>query len=46
MNSGASKGKSQAEVTSSNEKIKPISFAIVELHWSESIRQAGRQLVN
>jgi len=41
MNSGASEGTSQTE---SSEKIKPVSFAIVELHWS-GIRQAGRQLV-
>jgi len=39
--SSASKGTSWAEVTSSSEKIKSISFAIVELHWSG--RQAGRQ---
>jgi len=41
MNSGASKGISQAEATSSSENIKPVSFAIVELRWSE-----GRQLVS
>jgi len=41
MNSGASKGISWAEVTSSSEKIKPISFAIDELCLSEGIRQAG-----
>jgi len=46
MNSGASKGTSWAEATLSSEKIKPVSFAIVELCWSEGIRQAGRQLVS
>jgi len=39
MNSNASKGTSRAEVTLNSEKIKPASFAIVELHWSEGIRQ-------
>jgi len=39
MKSSASKGTSWAEVTSICEKIKPISFAIVELRWSEGIRQ-------
>jgi len=46
MSSDTSKGTSQAEVTSSSKKIKPVSFAIVDLHWSEGIRQqAGRQAV-
>jgi len=36
-----SRASSQAEATSSSEKIKPISFAIVELYWPEGIRQAG-----
>jgi len=40
MNSNASKDTSQAEVISSSEKINPVSFAIVELRWSEGIRQA------
>jgi len=43
MNSGASKSTSWAEMTSSSEKIKPVSFAIVELHWFEGIRHVGRQ---
>jgi len=43
---GASKGTYRAEATWSSEKLKPISFAIVELCWSEGIRQAGRQLVS
>jgi len=43
MNSNASKGTSQAEAMSSSEKIKPVSFAIVKLCWSEGIRQASRQ---
>jgi len=41
MNSGASKGTSQAEAMPSSEKIKPVSFAIVK-----SGRQDGRQLVS
>jgi len=40
MTSSASKDTSQAEMTSSSEKIKLVSFAIVELHWSEGIREA------
>jgi len=43
--SDASKYTSQAEATSSSEKIKLISFVIVELHWSEGIRQACRLAV-
>jgi len=39
MNSSTSKGTSQAEATSSSEKIKPISFAIMR-------HQAGRQAVS
>jgi len=35
------KGTSQAEVTSNSEKIKPVALAIIELHKSEGIRQAG-----
>jgi len=34
------KGISQAEATLTNEKIKPIALAIVELRESEGIRQA------
>jgi len=44
MNSGASKGTCRAEAMSSSEKIKPLSIAILELHWSEGIRHAGRQV--
>jgi len=40
MYSGMAKGTSQAEATSSCEKIKPIALAIVELCESEGIRQA------
>jgi len=43
MYSGMAIGTSWAEVTSNSEKIKP---AIVELHKSEGIRQAGRQLIS
>jgi len=39
------KGTSRAEVTSNSEKIKCVALAIVELRWSEGIRQAGRQAV-
>jgi len=41
MNSSASKGTSQAEATSSSEKMKPVSIAIVKLRWSERMRQAS-----
>jgi len=44
MYSGMAKGTSQAEATSNNEKIKPVALAIVELHESEGIRQAGMQI--
>jgi len=37
------KSTSRTEVTSNSKKIKPIALAIVELHESEGIRQAGRQ---
>jgi len=37
------KGTSRVEVTSTRE---PVSFAIVELRWSEGIRQAGSSLVS
>jgi len=46
MYSGMAKGTSQAEVTLNGKKIKPVALAIVELHESECIRQAGRQLVS
>jgi len=36
------KGTSQAEVTLNTEKIKPAALAIIELCWSEGIRQASR----
>jgi len=41
MYSSMPKGTSQAEATSNSEKIKPVALAIVELHKSEGIRQAG-----
>jgi len=44
--SGMAKGTSQAEATLNSEKIKPVTLAIAELHKSEGIRQAGRQLVS
>jgi len=43
MHSGMAKGTSWAEAMSNSEKIKPVALAIVELHESEGIRQAGRQ---
>jgi len=33
------KGTSQAEATSNSEKIKLVALAVIELHWSEGIRQ-------
>jgi len=36
------KGTSQDEVMLNSEKIKHVALAIVELCWSEGIRQAGR----
>jgi len=36
---GIPKGTSQAEATSNSEKIKPVALAIIELCWSEGIRQ-------
>jgi len=45
MYSGMAKGTSQAKATLNSEKIKPLALAIVELHKSEGIRQAGRQAV-
>jgi len=48
MDSGMAKGTSQAEATLNSKKIKPacIALAIVELHESEGIRQAGSYLVS
>jgi len=46
INNGASKGTSWAEATSSSEKFKPISFAIVELRCSEGIRQQAGSLLD
>jgi len=37
------KGTSQAEATSNGKKIKPVALAIVDLHWSEGIRQLVSQ---
>jgi len=34
------KGTSWAEATLSSEKIRPVAYAIIELRWSEGIRQA------
>jgi len=41
MYSGMAKGTYQAEATLKHEKIKHVALAIVELHESEGIRQAG-----
>jgi len=41
MYSDMAKSTSWAEVTLNSEKIKPVALAIVELHKSEGIRQAG-----
>jgi len=46
MYSGMAKGTSRAKATSNSKKIKPVTLATVELHESEGIRQAGRQLVS
>jgi len=46
MHSGMEKGTSRAKAMSNSKKIKPVALAIVELYESESIRQAGRQLVS
>jgi len=35
------KGTSRAKATLNSEKIRPIALAIIELHESEGIRQAG-----
>jgi len=42
MYSGMAKGTSRTKVMLNSEKINPIALAIVELHESEGIRQAGR----
>jgi len=44
MHSSMAKGTSRAEATLNSKKIKPIALAIVELHESEGIGQAGRQV--
>jgi len=41
MFSGMAKGTSWAEAMPNSEKIKPVALAIVKLHESEDIRQAG-----
>jgi len=46
MNSGVPKGTSQAEVTSTSKKIKPISLAIAKFCLSEGISQAVGQVVS
>jgi len=40
------KGTSRAEAMSNGEKIKPVALAVIELHWSEGIRQVVSQLVS
>jgi len=40
------KGTSQAKATLNSEKIKHVALAIVELRWSEGIREVSRQLVS
>jgi len=40
------KGTSQAEAPSNIEKIKPITLAIIELCWSEGIKQLVSQSVS
>jgi len=46
MYSGMAKGTSRAKTTLNSKNIKPVALAIVELHESEDIRQAGSQLVS
>jgi len=41
MYRGMGKGTSWTEVTLNSEKLNPVALAIVELHESEGIRQAG-----
>jgi len=41
MYSGMAKGTSRAEAALNSEKIEPVTLAIVELHKSKGIRQAG-----
>jgi len=42
MYCGMPKGTSWAEATPNSEKIKPVALAIIELCWSEGIRQLVR----
>jgi len=39
MYCGMPKGTSRAEVMLDSEKIKPVALAVIELRWSEGIRQ-------
>jgi len=39
MYCGMPKGTLRAEVTLNSEKIKPVALAVIELRWSEGIRQ-------
>jgi len=43
---GMPKGTSRAEATSKSEKIKPVALAVIELCWSEGIRQLVNQSVS
>jgi len=43
MYSSVAKGTSWTEVTLNSKKVKPIALAIVKLHESEGIRQAGKK---
>jgi len=43
---GIPKGNTQAKVTLNSEKIKRLALAIVELCWSDGIREAISQLVS
>jgi len=40
------KGTSRAEATLNSEKIKPVALAVIELRWSEGIRQLVSQSVS
>jgi len=42
---GLPKGTCQAEAMSNSEKIKPVALAVIELYWSEGIRQLVSQSV-
>ena len=46
MYCGMPKGTCQAEATSNSEKINPIALAVIELHFSEGIRQLLSQSVS